>query len=172
MKLRACVWMMVAGVVLLPSMAVQAGAPELTVNAGTKADLAAATEAVHKQMAPGGRYEFVTTPERGEIDSKLGDMQAMFDRDGSVAAMNQETKIRVFNDQEVVNAILTKRDGDRRTCRSEATTGSLIHKTTCRTYAETQRLQQDSQRFMLDNKMVGSSGPKLSGSGSKPSGGH
>lgn len=154
MKIRTCVLMMVAAVVLLPSFVVVAGEPQLTVKATTKDDMTAVTEAVHKQMAAGGRYEFVTTAERGEIDTKLAEMQAIFDRDGSVATMNQDTKIRVYNDQETVNAILTKRDGDRRICKSVAPTGSLIPKTTCHTYSEIESSARDSLQYMHDNRQV------------------
>lgn len=154
MKFRECVLVMVAATVLLPSFALQAGAADVAIKAATKDDLTAAAEAVHKQMAPGGRFEFVSTAERGEVDAKLADMQVMFDRSGSVASMNQESKIRLFNDQESVNAILTKRDSDRRICKSVAPTGSLIPKTSCHTYGEIEKSQRDSQQYMHDNMQV------------------
>lgn len=158
MKLRACVLMLFAGAVILPALPIQAGGADVAIKAASKDDLSAATDAVHKQMVPGGRYEFVTTAERGEVDAKLADMQAMFDRSASVATMNQETKIRLFNDQETVNAILTKRDGDRRICKSSAPTGSLIPKTSCHTYSEIERTQRDSQQYMHDTMQVGKNG--------------
>lgn len=154
MKFRASVLTMIATAILLPSLAIQAGGADAAIKAATKDDLAAAADAVHKQMVPGGRYEFVSTAERGEVDAKLADMQAMFDRSSSVATMNQDTKIRLFNDQESVNAILTKRDGDRRICKSVAPTGSLIPKTSCHTYSEIEKSQRDSQQYMRDNMQV------------------
>lgn len=158
MKLRAWVMMLVAGTVLLPALAVHAAGADVAVKAATKDDLTAAADAVHKQMVPGGRYEFITTAERGDVDAKLADMQAMFDRSPSVATMNQDTKIRLFNDQEAVNAILTKRDGDRRICKSTAAIGSLIPKTSCRTYSEIERTQRESQQYMRDTMQVGKNG--------------
>ena len=151
MKFNALVLTAVVGALLLPAWATRVDAAEPAVKAASKDDLIAASAAVHKQMVPGGRYEFVTPAERDVVDAKLGDMQSLFDKYGTVATMNQDSKIQLFNDQESVNAILTNRDGDRRICKSVAPTGSLIPKTTCHTYGEIERSHRDSQKYLQDN---------------------
>ena len=47
-----------------------------------------------------------------------------------------ETKAKLFNEQEVVNSILTRRDRDRVICKNEAPIGSHIPVTTCHTYGQ------------------------------------
>jgi hypothetical protein len=153
MKFNALVCTAVAGTMLFSSMTPRANAAEPALKAATKDDLVAASAAIHKQMVPGGRYEFLTTEERGTVDTKLGDMQSIFEKYGTVAAMNQDSKIQLFNDQESVNTLLTHRDADRRICKSVAPLGSNIPKTTCRTYREVQESQRDSDQFMRDNQL-------------------
>lgn len=156
MKLKLCLWTMAAGALALPYAAGHAAGTELTVKAATRDDLTATADAVRKQMVPGGRYEFVSPAERSQVETTLADMDATFDRSGgSVATMNQDAKIQLYNDQETVNAILTKRDADRRICKSVAPTGSLIPKTSCHTYGEIEKSQRDSQQFMHDSMQVG-----------------
>lgn len=156
MKRNLCLLTMVAGVLALPYTAGHAAVTELTVKAATRADLTATADAVRKQMVPGGRYEFVSPAERNQVDTTLAAMDATFERNGgSVATMNQDAKIRLYNDQETINAILTKRDADRRICKSVAPTGSLIPKTSCHTYGEIEKSQRDSQQYMRDSMQAG-----------------
>jgi hypothetical protein len=54
----------------------------------------------------------------------------------------------MFNAQQEVNAILSKRDGERLICKSERPVGSNIPIKTCRTASEmAQRRQNDTQDF-------------------------
>lgn len=118
------------------------------VKADTKATFDAVSAEVHKQMAPGGRFEFVTRKEQAEVVASLDAMGALFDLYDSVARMDQGAKVALFNDQETVNAILKRRDSERLICRSELPTGSHIQTTKCRTYGDIQRAQTDSRNFM------------------------
>lgn len=146
MKYRG--WLFGAAVgVLFPLMA-HAYKTEVIVKAENKADFAAVVAAIHQQMAPGGRYEFVDNTERTQIDGTFGDMQSLFDKYGTVAQMNQTAKVQLFNDQETVNAILTRRDDKRLICRSMPPTGSLIPKTSCKTYREIQVEQRGTRDYM------------------------
>lgn len=126
--------------VLLPLGAAYATKTEKVVKAENKTEFEAVVVAVHQQMVPGGRYEFVDKDERAKIDAGLDDMQTLFDKYGTVAQMNMGAKVQLFNDQEAVNAILTHRDDQRLICESIAPVGSHIPRTTCRTYRE---MQQD-----------------------------
>ncbi len=153
MKLNTLIFAAVSGAVLLSSLTSNVKAADAALKAASKEDLVAASAAIHKQMVPGGRYEFLTPAERGLVDNKLGEMQSLFEKYGTVATMSQDSKIELFNDQESVNSILTHRDADRRICKSVAPLGSNIPKTTCRTYREVEESQRDSEQYMRDNQM-------------------
>ena len=109
---------------------------EKALNADTKESFAVVSENIRGEMQKGGRYEFVQPKERGQIDQSLTEMTALFEKYGSISAMTQDTKVKLFNDQETVNSILTKRDRDRVICTNKAPIGSHIPVTTCHTYAQ------------------------------------
>jgi hypothetical protein len=109
---------------------------EKTFNADSKDKFDAVATDVRKEMESGGRYQYVKAEERTKIDAALGEMTALFAASGSVASMNEEAKIKLFNDQEVVNSILQQRDGERVICKKEAPVGSHIPVASCHTYAQ------------------------------------
>lgn len=135
---------MIVGIAMLQGGSAYA-ANEPVVKATNKADFAAVAAAVRKEVAPGGRWEFTNASEKAQIDRDLSDMQSLFDKYGSVDQMDSASKMQLFNDQEAVNEILTKRDGDHLVCKDEAPLGSLIPKRTCRTYAQIERDRADAQ---------------------------
>lgn len=147
MKLK--IWMLGLGMCLAAGSAF-ASKDEVVVKAQDKEDFTAQTAAVHKLMEPGGRYEFVTSEERTAIDSHFSDMQSLFDKYDSTDKMDKDSKVKLVNDQEAINSILTKRDGNKVICERAAPTGSLLPKSTCRTYGEIERSRRDSQKFMQD----------------------
>lgn len=153
MKIRSWLVSAIVGVALLQVSAVYASKKEVIVKAESKDDFTAVVAAVHQQMQPGGRFEFVEKGEREKIDARFADMQSLFDKYGTVAQMGENDKIQLFNDQEAVNAILTHRDDKRLVCENVAQVGSHIPRTTCRTYREIEmerlqmrNLQQDMRR--------------------------
>jgi hypothetical protein len=125
---------------LLALLACTAGAKEnyheKHINADTRDKFEAVAADVRNEMQSGGRYEYVTADERKTIDTKLTEISALFDKNGSVADMSQDTKVQLFNDQEIVNSILTHRDRDRVICQNTAPIGSHIPVTTCHTYGQ------------------------------------
>lgn len=148
MKLRGRMIGVVAVVVLLQAGVVDAYKTEVIVKAQDKDDFAAVVIAIHQQMQPGGRYEHVSAGERSGIDQHFSDMQTLFDKYGSVGQMDQDAKVRLFNDQEFVNGTLTHRDNKRLVCEHVAPLGSHIQRTTCRTYGEIMQSQHDTQNTM------------------------
>ena len=127
---------------------------EKQVNADTKEAFADISQNVRRQMDAGGKYEFVPPDERTKIDKSFGEMTALFDQYGSVSAMNQDAKVKLFNNQEIVNSILTKRDRDRVICESKAPIGSHIRQTTCHTYAQEVQAHLETQKQMADWKVA------------------
>jgi hypothetical protein len=120
------------------------------VNADTQAKFEQIISMVQGEMKTGGRYEFVPADERKTVDAKLTQMQGLFTKSGSIEQMQQDEKIQLFNAQEVVNAILTKRDSDRVICENKAPVGSHIRKTTCHTYGQEEQARRDTGKQIRD----------------------
>lgn len=147
--MKSRIWLLgVAVSALLHTMVAYAYKTEVIVKADNKDDFSAVVAAIHQQMVPGGRYEFVDAVERNQIDTNFSEMQSLFEKFGTVAQMNQAAKVRLFNDQEAINAILTRRDDKRLICRSMPPTGSLIPRTSCKTYREIQVEQMNTKDYM------------------------
>jgi hypothetical protein len=147
---------------LLPLMSTHAKEALPDVKADSKEKFMPVADHVREQMQPGGRFEFVTAEERATIGKDLDGMQALFDKFGTVDAMDLNTKIQLYNQQSEVNGILTKRDGDREICEYAAPTGTQIPKTTCRRYADIERNRRDTDVFkeklnhvVIDPKLLG-----------------
>ena len=132
----------------------------MTVNAGTRADFAAVEEEVRKEMSQGGRFEFVTKAERGDIDDAFRRMGLLFQNHETVDEMNKTDQLAMFNQQEVVNAILKNRDSDRVICKRIRKTGTNLGTTECITYGERERSRMDSQAEM--NRIQKGSGTQSS----------
>lgn len=147
MKLKS--WLMGAtvGVTLLQASAVYAYKTEVIVKAENKGDFATVVMAVHQQMQPGGRYEFIDQKNRQKIDTIFADMQSLFDKRDTIAQMNQDEKVQLFNDQEAANAILTRNDDKRLVCETVAPIGSHIPKTSCRTYRDIEMERRDTRNL-------------------------
>jgi len=106
------------------------------VNASTADSFKTVSAWVRSQMEEGGRYEETKPAERARVNDRLDDMAKVFEENDNVEKMNEQQKMRVFNDQEEVNAILTKRDGQRLVCKDEIPIGSHIPTRVCRTMDE------------------------------------
>lgn len=124
------------------------------VNANTKESFATVSAWVRKEMSPGGRYAYVTETEKSKVDGKLSEMGGLFDKHGSVAEMNDADKTTLFNDQEELNAILSKRDGDRIICKNEIPIGSHIPVKNCKTYSQLEADRHNTRQFMDDRSQV------------------
>ena len=121
---------------------------EKTFNADTPEKFQAVAEDVRKEMEPGGRYEYVKPKERDTIERSLADMEALFTATGGVENMKQDDKVKLFNDQEVVNSILTRRDKDRVICEDKPKLGSHVRSTGCHTYGQEEDARRGSKEQM------------------------
>ncbi len=154
-----------------PAQAVQsAGAPAAVpeengkpvVKADSKENFEAVVAAIHQQMQPGGRWQYIDAHERATVDGSFADMGKLYDQFGSVDKMDQNAKVRLLADQSTVNAILTKKDGDRLICQTVMPVGSHLPVKTCKTYAQIQAEQNGAQEF-LRNRAVQNSQQLKSG---------
>lgn len=115
------------------------------VDAGTKADLAATIAAVHKEMRPGGRWQYATAEDRVALSANFAVMQKLFDQYGTIDDMDGHARQRMLDAQNNVNAILTHDDGNRLICELKRPIGSHLPVKTCNTYAELQKRARDEQ---------------------------
>jgi hypothetical protein len=141
---------MLAGLALLASVSATAkeNYKEKAFNADTREKFEQVSAKVREEMKDGGRYQYVKPSERSTIEQKLSEMESLFKQSDSVQGMNEQTKIALFNDQEVVNSILTQRDSDRVICKKEAPIGSHIPITTCHTYGQEEDARKNSHKLM------------------------
>lgn len=124
------------------------GEDKVAVRADTRQRFEAVAAAVRQEMSPGGRFEFVSGLERDTVDHRLADMQALFDRFGTVDEMDADSKVRLFNDQEKINGILTRNDSNREVCIREMPMGTHFPKIVCQTYGELRRQQEGNSDYL------------------------
>jgi hypothetical protein len=161
------------------------GVIEKPVLADSPDKFAEQTQRIHEDMQTGGRYEFTSAADKNRVDTLLGQMANLLQAAGSVDAMNHETRIVLFNDQEEVNGILKHNDSNRLVCESRAPIGSNILRTTCHTYGQVQTtarntreglMQYDLSRLCNSGSMENPCGPHPGGVNGRnapaPRGGH
>lgn len=121
------------------------------VRADTKENFEAIATAIQQQMQPGGRWQYTSKSDRATIASTFADMSSLYAQFGSVDKMDAAAKTRLLADQNTVNAILTKKDGDRLICQSQMPVGSHLPVKVCKTYAQIQAEQQGAQDYLRRN---------------------
>ena len=144
--------MILLGAFALPA---QADTPEPPITKPqNKDDFTAVAAAIQQQMGKGGHYEYINPTERSEVSLKLGDMQSIFDKYGSVAQMDTTAKNQLYVDQERINSILTHNDNRRVICQREMPTGSHLPITVCRTFGQMMQDRTDARDLMnnIDQK--------------------
>lgn len=145
-------WLPVAAAIMLVLQvaSVQAKETKPDVKADTKDEFAAVADHVRQQMAPGGRFDSITKNDQQTVTRDLSSMESLFDKFGKVDAMDQPSKLELFNNQSEVNAILTRHDGDRQVCEQVKPMGSNIPKTVCKTQRQINLENDQSQRTLQD----------------------
>ena len=105
-------------------------------------------QVLREEMSPGGRFEHVTPSERARVDSALVQMSSVVSGKPRVADLDDATRIKVYNLQEEVNAILTRRDNERVICEKRAMTGSHRKLSVCETFGEKMARRKNSRDRM------------------------
>ncbi|HKV66101.1 MAG TPA: hypothetical protein VJN66_06945 [Rhodanobacteraceae bacterium] len=122
--------------------------------ADNKADFDLVAAAIRKQMQPGGRFGFVDNSGRQTVESRLVDMQTLFDQYGSVDKMQTPAQTKLLADQNAVNEVLARNDGNRRICWKETPVGTHFPTTVCRTLAEIQSQRQNARDNLNQNRQL------------------
>jgi len=154
MKRKYWLPVMAAMMLVLQVASVHAKETKPDVKANTKDEFAAVADHVRQQMAPGGRFESVNKNDQETVNRDLGSMESLYDRFGTVDAMDQASKISLYNNQSEVNSILTRNDANREICEQVKPMGSNIPKTVCKTKRQIDMENDQSQRQMQDFKQT------------------
>ena len=105
----------------------------------------------------GDVYSEISLADRGRVMEALERMSQVIGN-GAADTLPAEKQVAVFNDQELVNGILTKaREDSRLVCRREKTVGSNMPTTHCLTVAERSRMRRESEqnlRQAQDGKLI------------------
>lgn len=154
MKRKYWLPVMAAMMLVLQVASVHAKETKPDVKANTKDEFAAVADHVRQQMAPGGRFASVAKSDQETVNRDLSNMESLYDKFGSVDAMDQSSKVALYNNQSEVNAILTRHDADREICEQVKPMGSNIPKTVCKTQRQIDEESDQAQRMKQDMMKV------------------
>ncbi len=133
----------------LVATAAQASDSRPNLAASDYAGFQAQSQVIRRDLNEGKLYSELDQKQREEVTAALDRIDAALQSHGNAAALPEETKLRVFNDQELVNAILTKgREDSRLLCTRETPVGSHRPVNSCKTVAERRRERDRSQDTM------------------------
>ena len=96
-------------------------------------------------MSDGETYAEMSQRDRQDVRDALTRIGDLLQAAGGVDQLSEDRKAKVFNDQEIINTILTRAGEDsRQVCKRERRVGS--HRTTsqCYTVAERRRMREES----------------------------
>lgn len=151
MKLRsvfACLALAANGV----AFAAKAPAPSVDAR---KSDLAGQRGMVENEMQAGERFAEISADDKAQVFAALDRMETLL-AGRSIDQLGQSDKVALINDQELVNALLTKASIDSRMqCRREKRVGSHRTTSTCRTVAEWRRASDQSREDIEKRRSLG-----------------
>jgi hypothetical protein len=135
---------------------------EKPVTADTPEKFAQVAVQIREQMQANGRYEFIHPGDKVKANVDLDTIASILQKSGSVGALSESEKVRLFNTQEHLNGILVHNDGNRLVCERHAPVGTNIPVNTCKTFAELEKERRDGQKYMQDSDRRGwtCTGPK------------
>lgn len=111
-------------------------------------------QSIITKLADGKTYSEISSKDRGAVTAALDKIEAKLGPTGRVDHLTMEQKVEVFNEQEVVNTLLTQaRKDSRLVCKRETTVSSRIPSTQCRTVAERKRTYEEAQTLIRDAKI-------------------
>jgi hypothetical protein len=106
---------------------------------------------IETDLADGKTYAEISSGDRSTVRESLQRISHNLEGVASLDELSEDAKARVFNDQEVINNILTQAAADSRLiCTREAKTGSNRKVTTCQTVAERNRRRELDQGNLRD----------------------
>jgi len=108
--------------------------------------------AIIRALGDGETYVEIADRDRQVVEESLDRMSSLLDGTSDVDQLPEATKVRVFNEQERINSLLSQAHADSRLiCRREKPTGSNRSTNTCFTVAERRRAHEAADDFMRYN---------------------
>ncbi|MBD8524225.1 hypothetical protein [Pseudomarimonas arenosa] len=110
-------------------------------------------QSIEAEIANGTRYREIDGEERKAVLSALERLGEQLSKVSAVTELHESDKVAVFNDQELVNSILSRAAADSRmVCRRETQTGSRIPTNVCKTVGQRRREQDAARQIMIQNQ--------------------
>ncbi|MFC3716769.1 hypothetical protein ACFONC_11470 [Luteimonas soli] len=99
-----------------------------------------------EELGDGETFSEIENADREKVKSALARISTALDQSGGVAQLSEEQKVAVFNDQELVNNILTEAgENSRLVCKRVKKTGSHMSSNQCMTVAARNRARENAQ---------------------------
>ncbi|HDS1139371.1 TPA: hypothetical protein QDZ75_003431 [Stenotrophomonas maltophilia] len=98
-------------------------------------------------------YSEIGLEDKSRVQQALGRIKIKMGDHERVEQLSPHDRTEIFNDQEVINTIMTRAHADSRmVCRRERTTGSNMPQSVCLTVAQRRKAQEDSRKALNDNQ--------------------
>lgn len=108
-----------------------------------------------RDLKDGAVYREISYQDSKTVRDALDRMSARLGEVAAIEDLDEQEKVEVFNDQELVNTILTMAENDSRTvCRRRGQLGTNFKTTTCETVKE-RRERQEADRLAIDQLLRG-----------------
>ena len=147
--------LIVALALAVSGAAFAAKAPPPSVDTG-RAGFSDQKAAVEEEINKGDHFAEISDEDREQVFAALSRMDAIMAGHASPSELSEEDKVKLINDQELVNALLTKANKDSRIqCRREKKVGSHRTTSTCRTVAEWRRASKESREDLEKRRGLG-----------------
>ena len=128
--------------------------------------------AVEHEILKGDHFAEISDEDQAQGFAALERMDKVMAGHASPSELSEEDKVKLLNDQELVNALLTKANKDSRIqCRREKKVGSHRTSSTCRTVAEWRRASQNSREDLEKRRGMGDILPQEKPGGRRGGGG-
>lgn len=102
-----------------------------------------------EDLAAGKKYSEISSREQRDVRDALDRIARQIDSLDSINALSEEQRLRVFNDQELINTILTRASDDSRVvCQREKSVSTRIASAQCLTVAQRRKLREEAQDQM------------------------
>lgn len=100
-------------------------------------------------LETGEKYSEISQQDQRDVRSALDRIALEIDSAGSIGALGSDRRLRVFNDQELINTILTRAGEDSRlVCKREKSVSTRLPSTQCLTVAQRRKLREEAQDHM------------------------
>jgi hypothetical protein len=104
---------------------------------------------IEADLSDGKTYAEIAPEDRRTVNSSLERMTELLGGAHDANALGEDARMALFNEQEVVNTILTRARADSRVvCRKRAPVGTRFAQAKCESVADARRKREESQEGM------------------------